>query len=166
MLFDGLQDLVRIQFQVTHDLPEHVPFHLCERKADVLVGEQRVLAPASLVEGPVDYSFSRLGHLVLRNIEILHGRLQERVTRRLSKPADSLLNLGSKRKATEHDRRDGAESLKKERKEPGMVHASAQRASSSPAPGGACHPLVKGVALTGAYPTPPRSARMRASVGG
>jgi len=82
---------VGIEFQVTHDLPEHVPFHLRERQTYVLVGEQCMIAPAGLVKCAVDDSFGRLGHLVLRNIEVLHGRLQRRVTLRLSIPADSLL---------------------------------------------------------------------------
>ena len=41
VLLERLQDLVRVELQVTHDLPEHVPFDLGERQADVLVGQQR-----------------------------------------------------------------------------------------------------------------------------
>ena len=46
VLLERLQDLMRIQVEVAHDLPEHVPLDLRERQADVLVGQQRVLAPA------------------------------------------------------------------------------------------------------------------------
>ena len=53
MLFERLQDLVRVQAEVAHDLPEHVPLDLREREADVLVGQQRVLAAARLVEGAI-----------------------------------------------------------------------------------------------------------------
>ena len=48
----------------------------------MLVGQQRVVAPAGLVEGPVDDPLGRLSQLVLRDIEVLHGRLPE------SNPAD------------------------------------------------------------------------------
>ena len=75
VLFERLQDLVRVQVQVAHDLPEHVPLHLRERQADVLVGQQRVLAAARFVERAVDDALGRLGQLVLRDVEILHGRL-------------------------------------------------------------------------------------------
>ena len=55
---------------------EHVPLGLRERQADVLVGEQRVLAPAGLVERAVDDALGRIGQLVLRNVEIVfHGAL-------------------------------------------------------------------------------------------
>ncbi len=54
MLFERLQDLVRVEVQVAHDLTEHVPFDLREREADVLVGQERVLAPARFVERPID----------------------------------------------------------------------------------------------------------------
>ena len=76
MLFERLQNFVRIQLEVAHDLAKHVPFHLRERQADVFVGQQRVIAPTRLVERAVHDAFGRLGQLVLRNIEILHGRLQ------------------------------------------------------------------------------------------
>ena len=54
VLFEGLQDFVRIQFQVAHDLPEHVPLGLRERQADMLVHEQRVLAAPGFVQRAVD----------------------------------------------------------------------------------------------------------------
>ena len=73
MLLERLQNFVRIQFEVSHDLTEHVPFHLREGEADVLVGQQRVVAPARLVERAVDDTLSRLSQFVLRDVEILHG---------------------------------------------------------------------------------------------
>jgi hypothetical protein len=48
-----------------------------------------MIAPACFVERAIDHAFGRLGHLVLRNIEILHGRLPRRVLFRL-RPANSL----------------------------------------------------------------------------
>ena len=75
MLFERLQDLVGIQLQVAHHLPEHVPLDLGERQADVLVGQQRVIAPAGLVERAIDDALGRLGQLVLRDVEILHDSL-------------------------------------------------------------------------------------------
>ena len=77
MLFERLQDLVRVQLQVAHDLAEHVPFGLGERQADMFVGEQRVLAAAGFVERAVDDALGRVGQLVLRNVEIFHGALHE-----------------------------------------------------------------------------------------
>ena len=58
VLFERLQYLVRVQAEVAHDLPEHVPLHLREREADVLVGQQRVLAASRLVQGPIDDALS------------------------------------------------------------------------------------------------------------
>ena len=54
VLFERLQDLVRVEAEVPHDLPEHVPLDLREREADVLVGQERVLAAARLVQGAID----------------------------------------------------------------------------------------------------------------
>ncbi len=54
VLFERLQDLVRIQAQVPHDLPEHVPLDLREREADVLVGQECVFAAARLVQRAID----------------------------------------------------------------------------------------------------------------
>ena len=57
MLFERLQNLVGVQLQVAHDLAEHVPFDLGERQADMLVGEQGVVAPPGFVQGPVNDAF-------------------------------------------------------------------------------------------------------------
>ena len=53
VLFERLQNLVRVQAEVAHDLPEHVPLHLRKRQADVLVGQQGVLAASCLVQRPI-----------------------------------------------------------------------------------------------------------------
>ena len=75
VLFERLQDLVRVQLEIAHDLAEHVPFDLRERQADVLVGQERVFAAAGFVERAVDDALGRLGQLVLRDVEVFHGRL-------------------------------------------------------------------------------------------
>ena len=54
VLFERLQDLVRIQLEVAHDLREHVPLDLGEREEDVFVGEQRVLAAPRFLDRAVD----------------------------------------------------------------------------------------------------------------
>ena len=54
MLLQRLQDFVRVQAEVAHDLPEHVPFHLGEGETDVLVGQQRVFAAPRLVQRAID----------------------------------------------------------------------------------------------------------------
>ena len=74
VLFERLEDLVRVQLEVAHDLAEHVPLDLGEGQADVLVGEQRVLAAAGLVEGAVDDALGRLSQLVLRDVEVFSSR--------------------------------------------------------------------------------------------
>ena len=74
MLFERLQNLVRIQLEVAHDLAEHVPLGLGERQADVLVGQQRVFAAPRLFERAVDDALGRVGQLVLRNIEVFSRR--------------------------------------------------------------------------------------------
>ena len=54
MLFDRLENRVRIQLDVAHHLREHVPFDLREREKHVFVGQQRVLAAARFLDGAVD----------------------------------------------------------------------------------------------------------------
>jgi hypothetical protein len=49
-----LQDLVRVQRQVAHDLRERVPLDLGEREEDVLIGQQRVIAAAGLFDRAID----------------------------------------------------------------------------------------------------------------
>ena len=85
MLFERLQDLVRVQLQVAHDLPERVPLDLGERQTQVLVGEQRVFAPAGFVERAIHDALGRLSQLVLRDVEVLHDALQRIAARGESK---------------------------------------------------------------------------------
>jgi hypothetical protein len=75
MLFERLQNFVGVELQVPDNLTEHVPLDLGEREADVLICQQRVFAAARLVESAIDDALGRLSHFVLRDIEILHGRL-------------------------------------------------------------------------------------------
>ena len=56
VLLDRLQDGVRIQLDVAHDLGEHVPLDLREREENVLVGQQRMLPPPGLLERAIDDS--------------------------------------------------------------------------------------------------------------
>jgi hypothetical protein len=53
VLFERLENLVGVQVQIADDLAEHVPLDLRERQADVLVGQQRVIAAARLVQGAI-----------------------------------------------------------------------------------------------------------------
>ena len=76
MLFQRLQDLVRVQLEVAHDLPEHVPLDLRKGQAHVLVGEQRVLSPPRFVDRAVNDTLCGLSQLVLWDVEVLHGVLQ------------------------------------------------------------------------------------------
>ena len=54
VFFDRLEDGVRVQLDVAHHLGEHVPFDLREREKDMLVGQQRMLAPARFFDRAVD----------------------------------------------------------------------------------------------------------------
>ena len=54
VLFDRLEDRVRIQLDVAHDLGEHVPFDLREREKDVFVGQQRMLAAPRFFDRAID----------------------------------------------------------------------------------------------------------------
>jgi hypothetical protein len=66
---------VRIQVQIPHHLAEDVPLGLRKGQTDVLVGEQEMFVAAGFVERSVHDPLGRLSHLVLRNVEVFHGRL-------------------------------------------------------------------------------------------
>ena len=53
VLLERLQNLVRIQLEIAHDLGERVPLDLREREEDVLVGQQRVIAAPRFLDGAV-----------------------------------------------------------------------------------------------------------------
>jgi hypothetical protein len=75
VILERLQDFVGVQFQVAHDLPEHVPFDLRKGKADVLVRQQRVFAPPCLLERAIHDALGRFSQFVLRDVEVFHERL-------------------------------------------------------------------------------------------
>ena len=76
MFFERLKDLVGVQIQIVHHLPEGVPLDLGECQAQVLVGEQRVFAPAGVFERTIHDALGRLSQFVLRDVEVLHDNLQ------------------------------------------------------------------------------------------
>ena len=80
MLFQRLQDFVRVQAQITHHVAEHVPLDLGESQAQVLVRQVHVFAAAGLVEGPVNHPLRRLRKLALGDLEIVHASLQSPLT--------------------------------------------------------------------------------------
>jgi hypothetical protein len=79
MLFERLEDFVRVQFEVAHHLAEHVPLRLGERQADVLVRQERMFAAPGFLERAIDDPFGRVGHFILRNIEIFHCALHRQL---------------------------------------------------------------------------------------
>jgi hypothetical protein len=81
MILERLRDLVRVQLQIAHQLPEGIPFHLREREADVLIRHQGVIVATRFLEGASDHAVCRLSQFVLRYFEIYvnHGRLPRRV---------------------------------------------------------------------------------------
>ena len=60
VLFDGLEDGIRVELDVPHRLGEEGPFDLRKGQKQMLAGEQRVLAPARLVNGAVDDPSNRV----------------------------------------------------------------------------------------------------------
>jgi len=63
VLFDGLKNSVGVQFNVAHDLREHVPLDLRERQKDVFVGQQRMFPATGFLDRSVDNSLSGLAYL-------------------------------------------------------------------------------------------------------
>jgi hypothetical protein len=54
MFLETLQNLVRVQRQVTHHLREGVPLDLGECEENVLVGQQRVITAAGFFDRAID----------------------------------------------------------------------------------------------------------------
>jgi hypothetical protein len=75
VLFEGLQDLVRIQLEVAHDLAEHVPFGLGEGQADVLVRQERVFPPRASSSARSTTRSAESASLFCGNVEVFHGAL-------------------------------------------------------------------------------------------
>ena len=63
VLFDRLEHGVRVQFDIAHHLGERVPFHLRVRQENVFIREQRVLAPARLLDGAIDDALRSFANL-------------------------------------------------------------------------------------------------------
>jgi hypothetical protein len=72
VFFNRLKDRVRVELDVAHDRGEHVPFDLRKGKEEVLVGEQRVLAPPRLLDGTVDNPLRGFSNLARRDVEIFY----------------------------------------------------------------------------------------------
>jgi hypothetical protein len=73
MLFECLQNLVRIQLEIAHDLGKRVPFDLREGEEDVLVGEQRVITPSRFLDSAIDDTLCGFADLALCDVEVVHG---------------------------------------------------------------------------------------------
>jgi hypothetical protein len=63
VFLDCLQDGVRVQLDVPHDLRERVPFDLSERKEHVLVGQHGMLAPPCFLNRAIDDSLGAFANL-------------------------------------------------------------------------------------------------------
>ena len=63
---------MRIQLDVPHHFCEGVPFNLRKGEKDVLVGQQGVLAAASLLDRPVDNALSGFAYLAWRDVEVFY----------------------------------------------------------------------------------------------
>ena len=72
VLFDGLQDRVRVQLDVAHDFGEGVPLHLREGEKNMFVRQQRMVAAARFLERAIDDPLRRFRDLARRDVEIFH----------------------------------------------------------------------------------------------
>jgi hypothetical protein len=63
VLFDRLENAVRVQIDVPHHLGEHVPLDLGEGEKNVFVRQQRVLATASFFDRAVDDALCSFANL-------------------------------------------------------------------------------------------------------
>ncbi len=77
LVLERMQDLVRIDPQISHELPEHVPFDLRVCKADMLAREQPVFPATRLVESAREHAIGRLSQPLAGNIDVcvFHGCL-------------------------------------------------------------------------------------------
>ena len=56
LLLERLQDLVGIQIEIAHYLRERIPLHLRERKEDVFVGQERMIATPGFLHRAIHYA--------------------------------------------------------------------------------------------------------------
>src|SRR5688572_16858199 len=82
VLFEPLQNLVRIELEVAHDLREGVPLNLREREKDVLIGEQRMIPATRFLNGAIDHTLCGFTNLALCDVEVVHESIL--LTRRSS----------------------------------------------------------------------------------
>jgi len=83
VLVSGSQHVVRPHPSVTHRLREQIPLGLRHGKKQVCAGEQRMFAPAQLLDRAVHHPLCGLSEFAHRNIEIIdvHGTLLLSTTR-------------------------------------------------------------------------------------
>jgi hypothetical protein len=63
VLFNRLENRVRIHIDVAHDLGEEVPLHLSKRQEQMFDGQRGLLASPSFVHSAVDDSLRRVADL-------------------------------------------------------------------------------------------------------
>src|SRR5207244_2890386 len=72
VLFERLQDVVRIELKFANDLREHLPFNLRKSKEEVFVVEQRMFAAQCLFYSAVDHSLCGFAHFALRYFQFIY----------------------------------------------------------------------------------------------
>ena len=82
VILERLDDLVRVQAEVAHDLREGVPLQLGERQEQVLARHLAVFAAPGFVDRPVDDPLGGFAYLALSDVEVVHGvdRLLDRTS--------------------------------------------------------------------------------------
>jgi hypothetical protein len=73
MLLERLEDLVRIQFEVAHDLRKRVPLDLREREKNVFIRQQCVITSPRFLDGAIHDALGGFADLALCDVEVVHG---------------------------------------------------------------------------------------------
>ena len=72
MILERLDDLVRVQAEVAHDLGEGVPLQLSEREEQVLARHLSVLSAPGFVDRAVDHPLGGFAYLALSDVKFVH----------------------------------------------------------------------------------------------
>ncbi len=72
VLLNCLQNCVRVQFDVTHDLREQVPFDLSKGEKEMLDAKGGMLTTSRFVNGAVDNPLRGLADLARGDVEIVY----------------------------------------------------------------------------------------------
>jgi hypothetical protein len=72
VILERLDDLVRVQTEVAHDLGEGVPLQLSEREEQVLARHLTVLSAPGFVDRAVHDPLGGFAYLALSDVKVVH----------------------------------------------------------------------------------------------